>query len=146
MNGWDPRDVIKLVTDKFDFMLRYKTTGGSKVYIGDREVSKTVRYYVSTRGEKMRKVAPPKGPLGEYKRKNKITDALFNKVMSEIGPGVWDDRIHTKNKSKYTEVVTGIEAGRLIKECNDSDNFDWSDVDWDYYIKEIEKLKVGSNV
>ena len=127
-------------------MLRYKTTGGSKVYIGDREVSKTVRYYVSTRGEKMRKVAPPKGALGEYKRKNKITDALFNKVMSEIGPGVWDDRIHTKNKSKYTEVVTGIEAGRLIKECNDSDNFDWSDVDWDYYIKEIEKLKVGSNV
>jgi hypothetical protein len=131
------------MTDPFDFMIRYETPGGAKVYIGDKECSKTVRYYVSTKGEPMKKIAEPKGELGTYKRKNSLSDAYFEKIMKEIGPGVWDERIHTSNKKKYEMVTTSIERGRLVKECNIASKFDWSDVDFDYYIQEINKLYIG---
>lgn len=140
--GLNPEHLIRLSTDPFDFMLMYKTKGAAKVYIGDKVVSKTVRYYVSTKGEVMKKIAPPTGEHGQYKRKNKLTDDYFNKILNEIGPGVWDDRIHTKNKSKYTIAETRIEAGRLVKECNNMNNFNWLDVDFDYYVKEVEKLLI----
>jgi len=142
VNGWQPRDVIKLVTDPFDFMLKYKTPSGAKVFVGDQEMLKTVRYYVSKSGFKMRKVAMPKGEIGGYKRRNKISDELYEKVLAEIPKGTWDARIHTKNKSKYEEVETSIESGWLVKECNRADKFDWSDLDYDYYIKEVEKLMI----
>lgn len=143
INDWKPEVLVKLMTDPFDFTIRYKTPSGAKVFIGDKEMLKTVRYYVSTRGKPMKKVASPKGAAGEYKRKNKLTDEYFNKIMLEIGPGVWDDRIHTKNKTKYEEVITSIESGWLVKEVNQISNFDWTDVNYEYYIKEINKLMIG---
>lgn len=142
INDWNPHHVIKCMSDAFDFMLRYKTPAGSTVYIGEKEMLKTVRYYVSTKGEPMKKISNPKGEIGQYKRANKLTDGFFAKVMSEIGPGIWDARIHTKNKSKYEQLETNIENGRLVKQCNVASDFDWSDIDWDYYVKEIEKLKI----
>jgi hypothetical protein len=145
LNGGSIADTLMLVTDPFDFMLRYKTPGGATVYLGDKPMSKTVRYYVSTAGQPMRKVAKPKGEIGQYKRKNKLTDAYWEKIMGEIGPDVWDERVHNKKKSKYEIVTTSIQSGRLIKECNLASKFDWSDVDWDYYIKEIEKLIIGDS-
>ena len=89
----------------------------------------------------MKKVAYPKGKIGAYKRRNKLTDDYFYKILNEVGDN-WDERIHTKNKSKYTEVTTSIEAGFKVKECNDMDNFNWNDVDYDYYIQEAEKLVI----
>jgi hypothetical protein len=140
IKGLNYHHLVKLASDPFDFMLRYKTTSGSVVYIGDNEMSKTVRYYVTTDGQPMKKVSVPKGEIGQYKRANKLTDSFFNKVMQDIGPNIWDNRIHTKNKSKYEERVMSIENGRLVKCCNLSSDFSWDNVDWDYYIKEIEKI------
>jgi hypothetical protein len=93
----------------------------------------------------MKKVSTPKGTIGEYKRKNGITDMAYNTILAQIPHGTWDERIHTKNKGRYVEVVTSIESGKLIKECNNASNFDWSDVDYDYYINEINKLVIGVN-
>lgn len=143
LHGYRPADIVRCLTDPFDFMLRYKTPGGAQVFIGDNPQLKTVRYYVSTAGQPMKKVASPKGIIGDFKRKNKITDEVYKKVRHEVGPGVWDARIHTKNKSKHAMVTTGIESGRLVKECNRASDFNWKDVDFDYYEKEIEKLLIG---
>jgi len=143
INGWPPEVLIKIVTDPFDFMIRYKTPGGAKVFIGDREMLKTVRYYVSTKGEPMKKVATPKGEIGTYKRKNQLTDKFYNEVLTQIPKGSWDERIHTKNKTKYDQVVTSIESGRLVRECNIASKFDWKDVDFDYYVQEVKKLYIG---
>lgn len=143
-HSWPVELAIKLMTNPFDFMLRYKATGESRLYIGDDEQLKTVRYYVSISGKPMKKVSPPKGEIGEYKRANKISDSVFNAVMKEIGKGVWDARVHTKNKSKYGIVETAVQSGWLVKECNITKKFDWSDVDWKYYIEESKKLIVGS--
>lgn len=143
VHGDKPVDILNLATDPFDFMMRYKTPNGAKVYIGDKECSKTVRYYVSTAGKPMKKVASPKGEIGRYKRKAKIKDSDYERILNEIGPGVWDDRIHTKNKSKYEILETSIESGWLIKECNHISNFNWNDVDYNYYIEQINKLYIG---
>ena len=141
--GWKPEHVMLSSSNPFDFMLRYKTPSGAEVYIGDKKMSKTVRYYVSLSGQSMKKVSTPKGEIGSYKRKNSITDALWSKVLSEIPHGTWDERIHTKNKSMYEVVTTSIESGRLIKCCNKASDFNWSDVDYDYYVQETKKLMIG---
>lgn len=143
VHGHRVEDVIRLFSDPFDFLLRYKTPAGAKLFIGDKEQLKTVRYYVSTKGEPMKKIATPKGEIGHYKRKNGISDETYRTVLSQIPQGVWDERIHTKNKSKYAAVVTSIESGKLVKECNHIRNFSWRDVDYDYYINEIKKLLIG---
>ncbi len=145
--GCATEDIVKLIVDPFDFMLRYKTTGDSKVFIGERQMLKTVRYYVSTAGEKMTKVTPPKGEMGTWKRKNGLSDGEYNKIVSTLPAGAWDERVHTKNKSKYTTRIMSIENGRLVKECNKAEKFNWNDVDYSYYIDEINKLRIGeSNV
>lgn len=143
-HSWPLEAAIKLIIDPFDFMLRYKATGESRLFIGDDEQLKTVRYYVSVSGKPMKKVSPPKGEMGEYKRANKIKDSVFDAIMKEIGKGVWDVRIHTKNKSKYEIVETSVQSGWLVKECNIASKFDWKDVDWKYYIDEAKKLIIGS--
>lgn len=145
LHGYRTEDVVRLITDPFDFMLRYKTPGGATLYVGDQPQLKTVRYYVSTKGEPMKKIATPKGEIGAWKRRNKLTDSEFNKILKEIPPGAWDERIHTKNKSKYAAVTTSVESGRLVKVCNRASEFDWRDVDWSYYVGEIEKLRIGSS-
>jgi len=145
-DGWPVEVAIKLVTNPFDFMLRYKATGSSKLYIGDKPQLKTVRYYVSTEGEPMKKVAPPKGEIGQYKRKNKITDEYFDKVMKEIGKDEWDERIHNKKKTKYETVETSVQSGWKVKQCNKASDFNWNDVNWQYYIQETKKLIIGEKI
>jgi len=142
IHGYPIEDLVKIVSNPFDFMLRYKTPAGASVFIGNKEMLKTVRYYVSTCGETMKKVAKPKGIIGQFKRKNKLSDSEFEKVMKEIGQDKWDDRIHTKNKSKYALAETNIENNWLVKECNIASNFNWKDLNLSYYIAEIEKLRV----
>ena len=143
VNGYNPEAIIHYGTDAFDFMMRYKTPSGSKVFIGDKECTKTIRYYVSTKGQPMKKVSNPKGEPGEYKRKNGLKDSDFKRISLEVGKGIWDDRIHTKNKSKYEIVTTSIESGWLVKECNKASDFDWSDIDYKYYVEQINKLRIG---
>ena len=143
-NNFPIETAIKLVTDPFDFMLRYKAVGKSELYIGEEKQLKTVRYYVSKSGGAMKKVAPPKGEVGQFKRRVKLTDEYFNQIMKEIGKDTWDERVHSKNKSKYGIVTTSVQAGWLVKQCNVATDFDWNDVDWKYYQQETKKLIIGS--
>ena len=135
---------VRLVTDPFDFMHRYKATGESRLYIGEEEQLKTVRYYVSASGQSMKKVAPPKGEIGQYKRANKLKDEFFDQIMKEIGKDKWDSRIHTKNKSKYGITETAVQSGWKVRECNKADKFNWNEVDWNFYIEEAQKLLIGA--
>lgn len=143
VHDMNPEAIIGAFADKFDFMKYYKAKGASKLLHGGVETQKTCRYYVSTKGQPLVKLDPPRGPKGDYKRKNGLTDKEYETIKSQIAPGTWDSRIHTGNKSVYTEVETSIEAGRKVKICNNADDFDWSDVDYSYYINEIKKLYIG---
>jgi hypothetical protein len=161
VHGTDIRDFISNHNNIFDFFLRTKVPRNSSLEWGGEQVSNIVRYYISTEGRPLEKVMPPNGPPGEYKRANKLTDAYFNQVMAEIGPGVWDERIHTKNKSVYEERRSGVNTGWKVQLCNElpplvsrvtSEGFDgdggdiadfndyFSDLNHEWYIKEAEKL------
>lgn len=143
-HSWQVNTTIRLITDPFDFMLRYKATKSSKLFIGDVEQLKTVRYYVAHNGEPMKKISTPKGEIGQYKRASKLKDEYFDQIMKEIGKDIWDERIHTKNKSKYAMTTTSVQAGWKVKQCNVASDFDWNSVDWNYYIEEANKIIIGS--
>lgn len=145
VHGADIREFIEGHPDIYDFMGRTKVPRGSTLEWGRQPVENIVRYYISLTGKKLEKVMPPAGDDGQYKRASKVPDSLFNEVMREIGPGVWDERIHTKNKSKYEERRIGIRTGWNVRLCNnmsmvrDSVDF-FDDVNYEYYIKEAEAL------
>jgi hypothetical protein len=142
------REFITTHADSYDFFLRTKVPRSSTLEWGGERVSNIVRYYISTGGRPLEKVMPPNGPAGEYKRANKLTDAYFNEVIAEVGYGVWDDRIHTKNKSTYGERRSGVNTGWTVQLCNNLDSLlrepdggDWTtDINYEWYIAETEKL------
>lgn len=130
--------------DPFDFLLSKKVQKTSSIFYGEYRIDNIVRYYISTDGEFLteRRTLKEGLILGNYKRANKLTDNYYNAVMVEIGNGVWDERIHTKNRSVYeSSTPSSINAGFTcllanhvkIGEQLKSINYDW-------YITEAKKL------
>lgn len=142
----DPEMFIRLQSNPFDFMLRIKVGRSDKLLLDGQPVQKTSRYYVAKQGGTMIKVSPPAkdAKLGAYRRANKIHDALWKQVNDELTargtPDAWDERIHTKNKSKYIMRETGIEAGYKVAICNDVNDFNFDNVDYSWYVNEARKL------
>lgn len=135
---------IRAHTDPFDFMLRAKVNRSDYLLIGTHEVQRVTRYYVSTDGQQMVKVSPPVagGVIGQWKRANGVTKAEYEAEMERTG-GDWSESVCTKNRSKYTERRTMIQAGRLVTECNDASTFQWYNVDYSYYVAEAAKLVIA---
>lgn len=146
VNGKDLLTVLRANRDQFDFCLRAKVPRSNHLIMRygeycDLPQQKLTRFFVSTSGGYLFKVAPSKGIPGQYKRKHKLTDDYFKSIMNEIGLDVWDERVHFKNQSVYEEEEeTAFCAGFLTTECNDMKDFDWSLVNYDWYEKEIRKL------
>lgn len=155
VRGEDIREFILNHDDIFDFFLRAKVPRSNVLEWGGEQVANIVRYYISTEGKPLEKIMPAAGPIGEYKRANKLTDQFFNDIMSWVGLGVWDERVHTKNKSTYDERRSGINTGWVVQLCNrmpdpvvgtgpvdyyENPECDFSDINHEWYIKEAEKL------
>jgi len=140
VRGDDVRSFIENHEDVYDFMLRTKVPRGSILEWGGEKVPNIVRYYVSTDGDILEKVMPPKGVPGEFKRANSLTDFYYDQVMEEIGPGVWDERIHTKNQSIYEERRSGIHTGWNVRICNNLQGYTFGDINCEWYIQEVDKL------
>lgn len=141
VRGEDIRTFIENHDDVMDFMLRAKVPRSNRLVWGDEQIQNTSRYYISTDGDLLYKIMPAKGTPGEYKRANKITDDYFNTVTAEIGTGVWDERIHTKNKSKYEERRTDLNTGYTVQIMNDMKSLPAvADFNYDWYVIQAEKL------
>ena len=130
-------------SDPFDFMCRAKVDRSSKLMIGDQETQRITRYYVAHNGGPMRKISPPTGEPGTYKRKNGVSQFEYDTIMSSIPAGTHDERIHTKNKSKFETREMGIEAGYLVTECNEASRFDFQNVNYSWYVEAAKKLVIG---
>jgi len=140
VRGEDAEQFIRNYKDDYDFLLRTKVPRSSQLELAGERVSNTIRYYMSVNGGMLEKVMPSKGENGEYKRANKLTDGYFNEIMNEIGQGVWDERIHTKNKSTYSIRRSGIHAGCKVSVCNNIEHYDRSVLDYQWYINEVNKI------
>lgn len=139
-------ETIRNCRDPYDFMIKAKVPRSNKLILnhpllGEVEQQGTSRYYVSNLGGSLIKVAPPvKGAkVGQYKRKNGISDSYYHEILNQVGEN-WDERIHTKNKSKYTERRNEFEKGYLVSMCNNVKDFDWSNLNYQYYIDQALKL------
>lgn len=151
LTGIDPEFLLRLHNDPFDFMLRQKVQGQQKCYIGDKETQRTVRYYVSKLGEPMKVIRPAPGPIGWFKRKPKTPDAVYNAVIEELGGNglTWDERIHTGKppkpgkpdmRGRYEDTVSAIVKGFKVRDCCEAKDFNFGDVDYDFYLEEINKI------
>lgn len=139
--GIDPSIFIRAHTDPFDFMLRIKVDKSSKVEWGGEPAQSVTRYYVSTNGRELRKISPPppEARMGAFKKKNGVSYADYNRVMMNNG-WQWDESVCTGNKSQYELRSSVIEAGWNVTVCNDVQDFDFSSIDYNYYIQEAQKL------
>ncbi len=154
----DVEDFIRNHDDIFDFMLRTKLNRSDNLVIKDDDgdetpLQNTTRYYVAKEGGFLTKISPPaKGKIvGQWKRATKLTDHFYESVLEELGNGnhvddldvlglPWDERINTKNKSKYIIRRTGLKLGQIVAPCNDIRDAVYSNIDFDYYIAEANKL------
>lgn len=139
IHGVDPETYIRLTTDPYDFMCRIKTPRSNKLLWGGEEQQRNTRYFISNNGREMIKTAPPAGVEGTFKRAVKVTQHEYERVMSETG-GQWDERVCTKNKSVYETRRTKIQAGHKVTICNDIQDFDFNDINYEWYINEAKKL------
>lgn len=138
-------DIERFIYDHdnpFHFMCRAKVDRSSQLWIGDKQVQRITRYYVARQGGAMKKISPPAGPLGEFKRKNGISDHEYHSVRQTLAPGEWSERIHTKNRSRYEQREMGIESGYVVADCSRASDFDFNNVNYDYYIDQAKRLVV----
>lgn len=140
-DGIDPMMFLRTHVDPFDFMIAVKVNRGAQLYWGDEPIQSTTRYYVSTGGRQMSKVSPPPAgfSVGMWKKASGVSNAEYYSVMAETG-GAWDARVCTKNQSRYEDRRTMIEAGWKTQECNDVRNFRFDNINYDWYMGEVNKL------
>lgn len=138
-------DFIYAHREKFDFMCRAKVDRSSKLMIGETEVQRITRYFLSHNGDYMKKISPPaKGnQVGDFKRKNGLSESDYWNVANTIPLGQWDERIHTKNKSRYIIREMSIESGYRVTECNHASNFSFEHLNYDWYIEQAQKLVIA---
>jgi hypothetical protein len=139
--------------DPYDFCIRAKVPRSNNLVMEwpalgvELPMANIVRYFVSKAGGTLTKISPAKGKAGTWKRKAGVSDAFYNQVITEnkgdkldVDGIAHDERIHTKNKSVYAEGRTAMCKGWLSTDCSDMKNFDWSQINYDYYIAEAEKI------
>lgn len=155
VHGTYIREFITNHGDVFDFFLRARVTGGSRLEWGGDPCGKTVRYYISRDGDFLEKVMPPSGPVGQYKKANNVGTLAYMDWHRDNG-NVWSPDIHTKNKSVYEERRTQIHTSWVVDLCNKVPSFlidtDFADLDdyeafrsninLEWYIQEAEKLVI----
>ncbi len=137
-----PEIFIRLSTNPYDFICRVKVGHSDNLLHGDKPIQKTSRYYVTHDGARLIKQAPPVGVPGAYKKANGISDREYERVMKETN-GAWDERVCTKNKSKYENRETAIQAGYNVTICNNIEDFRFDNINYDWYISEAKKLIIN---
>ena len=154
VDGEDVRQFILTHQDPFDFMIRAKAPRGSELIMehidpltGEvigHNIQKTSRVYVAVDGESVFKNSPP--PPGEhegwFKRGVGVSKTDYMTWHKAWG-NTHNPDIHTKNKSIYENRRIGILVGWKARECNKLSDFDWSNLNTDYYIEEAMKLVQG---
>lgn len=139
--GTDIETYIRLCTDPYDFCNAVKIRRSDKLLWGGVEQQRNTRFYVSTDGQALVKHLPAQGTPGAFKKANGVSDAEYARVMSETG-SAWDERVCTKNQSRYEARESQIMAGHLVTIVNDIRDFNWETVNYDWYINEAKKLLI----
>jgi len=157
VNGQCIEDFIINHKNIYDFMLRTKVNRTDKLLFNDTtRLQRVSRYYISNNinaGVLTKESPPTKGcQIGQWCRRSKITTEYYNTVLNELinkhheeveldtTDMPWDERINTKNRSKYKTRVTNFEVGYRVTICNNIELANFNDIDYSYYIAETKKI------
>lgn len=135
-------EYIRACKNPYDFVCYVKIKRSDVLEWGGQQQQRTSRYYLSTAGKPLKKTAPPVGTEGSFKRANGVTETMYRQIMQETN-WQWDERVCTKNRSVYEKRETMLHTGYKVKICNDIQDFDFADVDYEWYVTEAKKLLVG---
>lgn len=136
VHGVDVRTFIENHDDVLDFMLRTKVPRDSILEWGGDKVPNIVRYYISTDGDILEKVMPPKGTNGEYKKANGVPDHIYEQTDNSVHNAL----VHTKNMSIHETRRTGYHTGWTVRICNNLQGHTFADINYEFYIQEVDKL------
>lgn len=140
--GTTPADFVLNHANIYDFMITASVDRKSKVVdSNNNEYQRVNRYYVANNGVELYKLSPPPEPyeVGQWKRANGVSDQEYENEMRRTG-GQWSETVCTKNGSQYSDRKTAFAAGWLVQVCNIYTDFDWRNLNYDYYINEVTKL------
>ena len=148
VHGRSIRDFITQHTDYYNFMGRTKVPKSSKLLHGESVVPNTIRYMVTKGGAQLTKLMPATGPEGQYKKGGNCSNSDYLEHHRVHG-NVWDENIHTANKSVHAERRIGINTGwnvTIFDTWTEADAY-WAadgiyeiDLDYEFYIQAAEKL------
>jgi len=146
LRGADPVSFVHNHRDFLDFAKRARATGKSTLWLDDRPAQKITRYYVSIGGETLTKRSPPPPgkAVGAWKPKPGLTDA--EKRIQPVGDDLdehgtpWDERLNTKNHSKWGERLTSECLGHTVTDISNLTGFPVRPIDYNWYIAEVKKL------
>lgn len=141
VDGIDMETYIRLCTNPYDFCCAVKVNRSDKLLWGGVEQQRNTRFYVTTHGDGLIKISPPAGPAGAFKKANGVSDADYARVMNQTN-GAWDERVCTKNRSIYEQRVTGIMAGYSVQVVNNIEKFDWSKINYNWYLQKAKELVI----
>lgn len=141
----DPADFIRHHPDPWDFLIKHKVTGQSRLVLADgTRCQQTTRFYIAHDGQKLFKFMPPLAKkLEQGERKFEVhadgqatvygtKNAFRCSVCGDHGPSF---------KFKYEFDAHNSEHHTWkIRECNIFDGGGLPGLNYDYYIKETEKL------
>jgi hypothetical protein len=148
VHGRDLESFIRGYGYLYDFFGRTKVPRNSQLHHGGERVPNIVRYLVTNGGAPLEKVMPSTGPIGQFKKSPNTSDLDYYNWHHENG-NVWNEDIHTKNKSTHQVRRIGINTGWNVTIWNQFDHEEWNiadamgadfDINYDFYIKEAEKL------
>lgn len=161
LHGITPEQAVRGNLDLFDFMLAAKVGRADTLMHefengASLELQRISRYYISNTGGALVKLSPPAGgkKVGTWCKGVGVSEASYKIRREELlarasnyppedldAAGVpWDPLINTKNRSQYKTRQTELNAGYLATECNDITKAVPQDINYSYYIEEVNKL------
>lgn len=152
IHGVPVDQTVRTCTDPLMFMKRTKVPRSSRLMLETGEHSEQLqnitRYYVSTNGGALIKIMPPTPA--------QVKKAAANTVRIMIKDG--HPAMYSHNESDYQSLISagysyshdeisqaperriGIDVGWTVTPCNNLDEHTVSAINYEYYIKEAEKL------
>lgn len=153
VHGTPIEEFIMNHRDPWDFQLSVKVPRSAKLQTTDNtglrsDIQNTTRYYISTGGVQLTKVMQP---LASKLKANGMSvgsyNALRDRAEQDAAQGL--DAVTSANiaawherREKFERRIN-VNSGWTVTVTNDINNFNWSNVNWLFYIEEARKLLIG---
>lgn len=150
VHGIPTRDTIKECKDPFDFMIKTKVPKSSYLVMRtsrvDQVIQNVTRYIVTVVGGKLVKIMPPTDAMREnwYTGRHFIRDRDDDyKVIKKGGKRpaqTYRELERHEISPEPSDREIGINSKHLTHDVSDAADFNWSIIDYDYYIDQANKL------